>query len=120
MCEADCATLRCVLTLFYSTPQCHSSPSDAEVVDKAEKFVKAKGLNKFMRLFKTAALIIHHPDDYESINDPNKNKTFDYANLHFLGEEELEFLRDEKTKRWHQPRELYWTVILCSVGAAVQ
>ncbi|MCJ1386804.1 hypothetical protein MMC17_009932 [Xylographa soralifera] len=101
-------------------PQRLSLLSDPEVLEEAEKFVNAKRLNKFMLLFRTAALIVHHPDDYESICDPAVNHTFDYVKLHPLREEELEFLRDEKIKRWHQPRTLYWTIILCSVGAAVQ
>lgn len=73
-----------------------------------------------MRLFKTAALVAHQPTEYKSINDPIAKGEFDYVSLRPLEEEELEFLRDEHEKRFRQPRELYWTIVLCSVGAAVQ
>lgn len=33
---------------------------------------------------------------------------------------ELENLNLEVTNKWHQPKAMYYTVILCSVGAAVQ
>ena len=82
--------------------------------------MKEKGLEKFMRLFKTAALVAHQPTEYKSINDPIAKGEFDYVSLRPLEEEELEFLRDEHEKRFRQPRELYWTIVLCSVGAAVQ
>ena len=106
---------------YRSIPNYLTRPSDVEVLQQVEDFVTEKGLTKFMRLFKTAALVAHHPKDFEHINDPIATGEFDYANLRPLEEEELEYLRTEQDhKRWHHPRELYWTVVVCSVGAAVQ
>ena len=82
--------------------------------------MKEKDLHKFMRLFKTAALVAHHPADYESINNRIAKGEFDQNSLRRLEDEELEFLQKEHTQRFCQPRELYWTMALCSVGAAVQ
>jgi hypothetical protein len=57
-------------------------------------------------LLRKGALVAQHPDNFESLED--------------LDATELEALRNEKTHKWRQPRALYLTVILCSVGAAVQ
>jgi hypothetical protein len=69
-------------------------------------------------LFKTAAVVSYF--GYEHFNDPVDTGEFDYTNLRPLEEEELEYLRVEDTNMWDHPRELYWTIALCSVGAAVQ
>ena len=50
---------------------------DATVLIQVENFVKEKGLEKFMRLFKTAALVAHHPGDFEIFNDPIAAGNFD-------------------------------------------
>lgn len=73
-----------------------------------------------MRLFKTAALVAHRPNDYVTINDSIEENKPGYGSLRPLEIEELEFLRDERQKRFKHPRELYWTIVLCSIGAAVQ
>lgn len=57
-------------------------------------------------LLRKGALVAQHPDNFESLED--------------LDATELEALRNEKTHKWRQPRAFYLTVILCSVGAAVQ
>ena len=106
--------------IIHSIPNPLASLSCSEVLAEVEDFVREKGLGKFMRLFKTAALVAHQPTEYESINDPIAKGEFDYVSLRPLEEEELEFLRDEHDKRFRHPRELYWTIVLCSVGAAVQ
>lgn len=82
--------------------------------------MEEKGLNKFKRLFKTAALVAHRPEDYTTINDSIERREEGYASLRPLEIEELEFLDSEHVKRYHHPRELYWTIFLCSIGAAVQ
>lgn len=91
-----------------------------EVLEEVEQFVNDKGLNKFMRLFKTAALVAHHPMDFESLNVLITTYPTDFDSVRILEEEELEALRYEKTRRFRHPRELYWTVVVCSIGAAVQ
>ncbi|MCJ1262775.1 hypothetical protein MMC22_002645 [Lobaria immixta] len=73
-----------------------------------------------MRLFKTAALVAQGPTEYESINGLILARPADYEGVRMLEEEELEALRDEPLKRFKHPRELYWTIVFCSVGAIVQ
>ena len=104
----------------YSIPNPLSTFDTSQVLGLVENFVRDKNLEKFMRLFKTAALIAHHPDKFELINESIASNKPNYTGLRPLEEEELEYLRDEYTKRFHHPRELYLTVALCSVGAAVQ
>ena len=117
--QCPLALLMCA-KIVSSIPNPLASFSTSEVLEEVEEFVKEKGLDKFMRLFKMAALVAHDPTDYESINDRIATNELDYNSLRLLEDEELEFLRDEHDKRFRHPRELYWTIVLCSVGAAVQ
>lgn len=111
----------CLNTYFeYSIPNPLTSFSPLAVLSQVEEFVENKGLNKFMHLFKTAALVAHRPQDYQTINESIERKEEGYASLRPLDPEELEFLGDEEVKRFNHPRELYWTIALCSMGAAVQ
>ena len=87
---------------------------------QAAEFVLQKGLSKHMRLFKTAALVTLSPTEFESINELKLAHPADYEDVRLLEEEELDALRDEPLKRFKHPRELYWTIVLCSVGAIVQ
>lgn len=87
---------------------------------QAAEFVMQKGLSKHMRLFKTAALVSLSRTEFESINGLKLARPADYEGVRFLEEEELDALRDERLKRFKHPRELYWTIVLCSVGAIVQ
>ncbi len=49
------------------------------------------------------------PSNYEDIIGEEK-----------LDDAEVEALRDEVLHKWRQPRALYFTIIICSIGAAVQ
>ena len=57
-------------------------------------------------LLRKGALVAQDPPAFESVED--------------LDDVEREALRNEVLHRWRQPLALYVTVILCSVGAAVQ
>lgn len=54
---------------------------------------------------KKGALVAQDPGNYENMD---------------LDEEEKAALRTEVTKKWSHPKLLYLTVIVCSIGAAVQ
>lgn len=56
-------------------------------------------------LLKKGALVAQNPTAYESLD---------------LTEDEKAALRIEVTKKWNHPWKLYMTVIVCSIGAAVQ
>ena len=57
-------------------------------------------------LLKKGALVAQDPASFEKITE--------------LDEDEKTALRREVTHKWSQPRMLYLTIILCSIGAAVQ
>lgn len=57
-------------------------------------------------LLKKGALVAQDPPAFESIPE--------------LDEVEREALRNEVLHKWRAPKSLYFTVILCSIGAAVQ
>lgn len=55
---------------------------------------------------KKGALVARDPANFENVEE--------------LSEEDKVFLRDEVTHKWRHPKSLYFTIITCSVGAAVQ
>ena len=91
------------------------------MLGQVTKFVEEKGLQKHMRLFKTAALVAHKPDDFTSLNlfVTSRLAQID-TSLCLLEQEELEALEHEHTRRFKHPRELYWTIVVYCIGAVVQ
>lgn len=57
-------------------------------------------------LLQKGALVAQDPPSFESVEE--------------LDEAERDALRNEVLHKWRQPVALYFTVILCSIGAAVQ
>ncbi len=60
-------------------------------------------------MLRKGALVARDPTNYEDIGGPET-----------LEEQEVEALRQEVLHKWRQPLALYMTIIICSVGAAVQ
>lgn len=60
-------------------------------------------------LLRKGALVARDPSNYEDINGEEA-----------LDDAEVEALRDEVLHKWRQPKALYYTIIICSIGAAVQ
>ena len=71
-----------------------------------EEFCRDARLSDQIPLFQKGALVAQDPAAFENVIE--------------LDQVERAALRDEVLYRWRQPRALYLTVILCSVGAAVQ
>lgn len=80
--------------------------SYADLMTDVEQFAHQKGLNDQLELLKKGALIAQDPANFESLEQ--------------LDEHEKEFLRYEAAHRWRHPFQLYITIIVCSIGAAVQ
>ncbi|KAJ7321019.1 hypothetical protein DFH08DRAFT_1085989 [Mycena albidolilacea] len=83
----------------------HGIPK-ARLLSQVEEFVGEKGFNDRLELFQKGALLAQNPKTFESIPE--------------LDEEDKAAIRREITHKWSQPRDLYLTVILCSIAAAVQ
>ena len=57
-------------------------------------------------LIRKGALVAQDPPGFEQVEE--------------LDDAERDALRNEVLHKWRQPKALYYTIILCSVGAAVQ
>lgn len=71
-----------------------------------DEFANEYNLTDILPELKKGALVARDPAEFESVPD--------------LTETETTALRDEVLHKWRQPKALYFTIILCSIGAAVQ
>ncbi|KAI6782601.1 Arabinose-proton symporter-like protein [Emericellopsis cladophorae] len=74
-----------------------------------DDFCRAKGLEKHRGIIRKGALVAQDPSGYEDITGPDA-----------LSPDEVEALRDEILHKWRVPRALKRTILVCSIGAAVQ
>lgn len=81
----------------------------AALLDQVEEFAHTRGLTKILPLLRKGALVARDPSNYEDIEGAEA-----------LNDAEIEALRDEVLHKWRQPLALYFTIVTCSVGAAVQ
>ena len=80
-------------------------PRDLLMTQVAE-FADANRMTDYTALLQRGALVAQNPAEFEMVPG--------------LTTSEAEALRDEVLHKWKQPTAMYMTVILCSVGAAVQ
>ncbi|CAF9916300.1 MAG: hypothetical protein HETSPECPRED_002817 [Heterodermia speciosa] len=85
-------------------PLAHLTPEQLQRDVRA--FARSKGLEDHLDLLKKGAQIAKDPRYFETIPG--------------VTDEEKQALRDEKSHRFRQPFALYLTIIVCSIGAAVQ
>lgn len=80
--------------------------SKSQVLHDVEEFANEYQVTDILPLLKKGALVARDPEAFESVPD--------------LTEAEATSLSDEVLHKWRQPKSLYFTIILCSIGAAVQ
>ncbi|KAJ3960885.1 hypothetical protein N0V92_002439 [Colletotrichum tropicale] len=80
------------------------SSSDLRV--QVTGFCREFGFEEKENVFYRGALAAQNPENYESIDD--------------LTEEDKHVLRREVTHKWHLPKDLYYSIALCSLGSAIQ
>ncbi|KAJ5622716.1 hypothetical protein N7528_005948 [Penicillium herquei] len=80
--------------------------TEEQVLRDVEEFSQKHQLLDILPELRKGALVARDPGNFESVPG--------------LTETEVTALRDEVLHRWRQPRALYFTIILCSIGAAVQ
>ena len=73
--------------------------------DNAQRFADLYGLTQHIDLLRKVAVIAQGDTPVEDIG---------------LSTAELQALQDEKARKWHQPKMLYFTVLVCSIGAIEQ
>jgi hypothetical protein len=71
-----------------------------------EEFARDKDLEDILDHLKKGALVAQDPSGFDGIE--------------MLLEEDKQHLRYEKDHKWKHPLQLYVTIIVCSIGAAVQ
>ncbi|ORY23921.1 and other transporter-domain-containing protein [Naematelia encephala] len=71
-----------------------------------DSFCQAEGFTEHTELFRKGALLAQNPGRFEGYSE--------------LDEVDKTVIRREKTHKWAQPRALIFTVVLASIGAAVQ
>ncbi|KAL8714711.1 MAG: hypothetical protein Q9225_006519 [Loekoesia sp. 1 TL-2023] len=85
-------------------PLSHLTPDQLQ--RDARFFAREAGLGQYGDLVERGARIAKDPQYFEVIPG--------------VTDEEKKALRDEKSHRFRQPAALYLTIIICSIGAAVQ
>jgi hypothetical protein len=78
----------------------------SQVLRDVEEFAQEYNVTDILPELKKGALVARDPTVFETLSD--------------LTESERTALRDEVDHKWRQPKALYFTIILCSIGAAVQ
>ncbi|KAH0551749.1 hypothetical protein GP486_007033 [Trichoglossum hirsutum] len=71
-----------------------------------DDFAREQNMEDILPLLRKGALVAQDPAGFETIDE--------------LDDGDRRVLRDEITHKWRQPWALYFTVVTCSVGAAVQ
>jgi hypothetical protein len=81
--------------------------SEDKVLADAASFCEAHGLSDYTELFQRAALLARSPSP-------------PFRSVSTLLPEELAALRYEQDHKWHEPFTLWYSIILCAIGAATQ
>lgn len=74
-----------------------------------DDFVREKGLQEHVLLFRKGAIVAQDPENFENITGPDA-----------LTEAETLTIRNEIDHKWRMPWRLFLTIFTCSIGAAVQ
>ncbi|KUJ17644.1 uncharacterized protein LY89DRAFT_733479 [Mollisia scopiformis] len=77
-----------------------------ELLASVASFCETYGLTDKLSVFEKGALVAQIPENFESIEE--------------LTEDDKYHLRREITHKWHLPKDLYYTIALCSLGSALQ
>ncbi|KAL8855821.1 MAG: hypothetical protein Q9178_007536 [Gyalolechia marmorata] len=96
--------LNCNVEALIENPLNHLTPEQLQRDVRA--FTREKGLDEYAELLERGAQIAKDPQFFEAISG--------------VTDREKQALRDERSRRFRQPRALYLTIVICSIGAAVQ
>ncbi|KAJ5808285.1 hypothetical protein N7474_009554 [Penicillium riverlandense] len=80
--------------------------SKNQLMADVESFAREFQVGDILPELKKGALVARDPTEFESVPD--------------LTETERTALQNEVLHKWRQPKALYFTIVLCSIGAAVQ
>ncbi|CCX07810.1 hypothetical protein FPQ18DRAFT_320635 [Pyronema domesticum] len=77
-----------------------------QLIREVNTFANDNGLAEIAPLLQRGALVAQNPDGFESMDE--------------ITEEEKQHIRNETLHKWKHPMALYYTIAICSIGAAVQ
>lgn len=77
-----------------------------QLLRDVDEFATKYGIEDALPLLRKGALIAKDPANFETVEG--------------LTDDERDSIRREITHKWRQPWSMYFTIILCSIGAAVQ
>ncbi|KAM3447629.1 hypothetical protein MY3296_008569 [Beauveria thailandica] len=80
-----------------------------ELMRNVDDFARSRGLSEHMSILRKGALVAQNPTDMRRIDGDEA-----------LTAEELAVLDRESSNKWTMPARLFWTIAMCSIGAAVQ
>lgn len=76
------------------------------LIHQVDSFVNTFGFVEKRDIFIKAALVAQNPTQFQTLLELNDN--------------DRHTLNDELNRKWHQPKSLWFTIVVCSIGAAVQ
>ncbi|KAL4926250.1 sugar porter family MFS transporter [Aspergillus undulatus] len=80
--------------------------TETQVLRDVEEFAQEYDLADLLPDLRKGSLIARDPDNFRAVPG--------------ITPEEVQVIQDETDHKWRQPRALYFSIILCSIGAAVQ
>ncbi|KAM3537604.1 putative polyol transporter 2 [Beauveria bassiana] len=80
-----------------------------ELMRNVDDFARSRGLSEHISILRKGALVAQNPTDIDRIDGDEA-----------LTAEELAVLDRESKNKWTMPARLFWTIAMCSIGAAVQ
>ncbi|RDW86539.1 sugar porter family MFS transporter [Aspergillus mulundensis] len=80
--------------------------TEAQVLRDVEQFARDNELTDLLPDLRKGSLIARDPENFRAIPG--------------VGAEDIRIIEHETKHKWRQPRALYFSIILCSIGAAVQ
>jgi len=88
---------------------------------KVDGFMREKNLPpRDLDYFKLGAILAQKPDAITNMKEIISAHRDAYGDVRDLDRDELDHLENEVDSPWSQPTKLYLTIVICSVGAAVQ
>ncbi|KAI9371895.1 hypothetical protein BJX61DRAFT_553392 [Aspergillus egyptiacus] len=80
--------------------------TEAQVLHDVAEFAQQHDMNDILPDLRKGALIARDPESFRAVPG--------------MTPPEIQVIQDETDHKWRQPYSLYFTIILCSIGAAVQ
>jgi hypothetical protein len=80
--------------------------TEEEMLNDVDQFTKENNFEEIHHLLRKGALVARDPKNFATVPG--------------ITEEETNAITNEVLHKWRQPKTLYFTIILCSIGAAVQ